>query len=88
MYAAWCVLDVPSLGACVATQGRARTWPLLPGGKAGGCSPSEEKAAEEPKPQPGLWGFDLPSAARDERGLSGRDLQGPREKYPSSKKYT
>lgn len=44
-----CVLHVPSSGACVATHVRASTWLLLPGGKAGGCSPSaEEKAAAEP----------------------------------------
>lgn len=48
VFAVLCVLHVSSLGACVATHVRARTWPLLPGGKAGGCSPSEEKAAEEP----------------------------------------
>lgn len=70
----------------MATHVRARTWPLLPGGRAGGCSPSE--GCRGAKPQPGLWGFDLPSAARDERGLSGGDLQGLREKYPSREKYT
>jgi hypothetical protein len=35
-------------GANVATSVHAHTWPLLPGGKARGCSPSKEESADKP----------------------------------------
>lgn len=56
--------------------------PTSPGGRTGSRSPPK-KPADRAKPQLRQGGLIFPCCG-DERGLSGRDLWGPRDKYPSN----